>query len=150
MKIVIIGGGNAGVWTALHYGYYTLNNKNIEVELIHDPEIDSFPVGQSFFPGQSDLLYKACGINWYHNEVIPSFVLLAYGGYKIWIGIKKGKNFTVEQKANSKKTITRFVIGVAIGLYTGIAVMYALSGAEHKRMHDHLEQDKSTVQCPIT
>jgi len=39
MKIIIVGGGNAGVWTALHYAYYTLNNKNIEVELIHDPEI---------------------------------------------------------------------------------------------------------------
>ena len=72
--------------------------------------------------------------------LIPSFVLLAYGGYKIWVGIKRGKNFTAEQKANSKRTIKRFVIGVAIGLYTGIAVMYALSGAEHKRMHNLLEQ----------
>ena len=78
------------------------------------------------------------GTEWY--ILIPSFVLLAYGGYKIWDGIKKGKNFTVEQKANSKRTIIRFVIGVAIGLYTGIAVMYALSGAEHQRMHDLLEQ----------
>ena len=88
------------------------------------------------------------GTEWY--ILIPSFVLFVYGGYKIWEGIKKGKHFSEEQKINSKKTITRFVIGVAIGLYTGIAVMYALSGAEHKRMHDHLEQDKSTVQCPIT
>ena len=78
------------------------------------------------------------GTEWY--ILIPSLVLLAYGGYKIWVGIKRGKNFTVEQKANSKKTIIRFVIGVAIGLYTGIAVMYALSGAEHKRMHNLLEQ----------
>ena len=88
------------------------------------------------------------GTEWY--ILIPSFVLLAYGGYKIWVGIKRGKNFTAEQKTNSKKTIKRFVIGIAIGLYTGIAVMYALSAAEHLRMHDHLEQDKSTVQCPIT
>ena len=78
------------------------------------------------------------GTEWY--ILIPSFVLLAYGGYKIWDGIKKGKNFTVEQKANNKRTITRFVIGVAIGLYTGIAVMYTLSSAEHQRMHDLLEQ----------
>jgi len=34
----------------------------------------------------------------------------------------------------------RIIIGVAIGLYTGIAIMYALSGAEHKRMHDLLKQ----------
>ena len=88
------------------------------------------------------------GTEWY--ILIPSIVLLGYGCYKIWDGIKRGKNFTAEQKDSSKRSIIRFVIGVAIGLYTGIAVMYALSGAEHKRMHDHLEQDKSTVQCPIT
>jgi hypothetical protein len=68
-KIVIIGAGNAGTWTALHYGYYTRNNKNIEVELIHDPKIDTLPVGQAFFPYQSELLFKACDIDWYHNEI---------------------------------------------------------------------------------
>ena len=78
------------------------------------------------------------GTEWY--ILIPSIVLLGYGCYKIWIGIKKGKNFSDEQKTNSKRTIKRFILGVAIGLYTGIAVMYALSGAEHKRMHDLLEQ----------
>ena len=78
------------------------------------------------------------GTEWY--ILIPSFVLLAYGGYKIWVGIKRGKNFTVEQKANSKKTIIRFVIGVAIGLYTGFAIMFAISSAEHQRMHNLLEQ----------
>jgi uncharacterized membrane protein YfcA len=78
------------------------------------------------------------GTEWY--ILIPSFVLLGYGGYKIWDGIKKGKKFTDEQKTNSKKTITRFVIGVAIGLYTGFAIMFAISSAEHQRMHDLLEQ----------
>ena len=69
MKIIIIGAGNGGVWTALLYAYQTLNKKNIEVELIYDPEIDSFPVGQGMTPFQSKLLYDACDINWYHNEV---------------------------------------------------------------------------------
>ena len=78
------------------------------------------------------------GTEWY--ILIPSFVLLGYGGYNIWDGIKKGKKFTDEQKANSKKTITRFVIGVAIGLYTGFAIMFAISSAEHQRMHDLLDQ----------
>ena len=78
------------------------------------------------------------GTEWY--ILIPSFVLLAYGGYKIWVGIKKGKNFTAEQKSNSKKTITRFAIGVAVGLYTGFAITFAFTSAEHKRMHDLLEQ----------
>ena len=78
------------------------------------------------------------GTEWY--ILIPSFALLAYGGYKIWVGIKRGEKFTAEQKINSKRTIKRFIIGVAIGLYTGIAIMYALSRAEHLRMHDLLEQ----------
>ena len=82
MKIVIIGGGSAGVWTALHYGYWTRHDKNIEVELIHDPEIDTFPVGQAMFPGQNQLLYAACGTNWYHNEVraVPKLGIL----YENW------------------------------------------------------------------
>ena len=78
------------------------------------------------------------GTEWY--ILIPSILLLFYGCYKIWEGIKKGKKFTDEQKANSKKTITRFVIGVAIGLYTGFAIMFAISNAEHQRMHDLLKQ----------
>jgi len=69
MKIVIIGGGNGGAWTALYYGYYTRNNKDIEVELIYDPEIDSFPVGQGTILGSPQLLSDACGIDWYHNEI---------------------------------------------------------------------------------
>ena len=67
MKIAIIGGGNAGVWTALHYAYYA--HKNIEIELIHDPDVETFPVGQGMTPGLSKLLYFACNINWYHNDV---------------------------------------------------------------------------------
>ena len=78
------------------------------------------------------------GTEWY--ILIPSFVFLAYGGYKIWVGIKKGKNFSDEQKANSKRTITRFVIGVAIGLYTGAVVVWMLMLPEHERMHEILEQ----------
>ena len=69
MKIVIIGGGNGGVWTALNYAYHSRKAEEIEIELIHDPEIDSFPVGQALFPGQSALLYAACDISWYSNEV---------------------------------------------------------------------------------
>ena len=69
MKIVIIGGGTAGVWTALHYGYYTRNDENIEVELIHNPKIDSFPVGQATTINVPELLWYACGTDWYHNEI---------------------------------------------------------------------------------
>ena len=78
------------------------------------------------------------GTEWY--ILIPSFVLLGYGCYKIWQGIKRAKKFTTEQKVNSKRSIIRFVIGVAIGLYTGFAIMFAISSAEHQRMHNLLEQ----------
>jgi hypothetical protein len=48
MKITVLGKGNAGVLTALHYSRYTryLNNP-VEVELIHDNEISPVPVGQA-------------------------------------------------------------------------------------------------------
>jgi len=45
MKIVIVGSGNAGCLTALHYGLYT-RNSNVEVELIHTKNIPAEPVGQ--------------------------------------------------------------------------------------------------------
>ena len=78
------------------------------------------------------------GTEWY--ILIPSFVLLGYGCYKIWQGIKRGKNFSDEQKASSKKSIIRFIIGVAIGLYTGAVVVWMLMLPEHERMHEILEQ----------
>jgi len=78
MKIVIIGGGNGGVWTALHYAYHTRNDKDIEIELIHDPEIDSFPVGQATTLDVTQLLWDACGTDWYHNgiQATPKFGIL--------------------------------------------------------------------------
>ena len=69
MKIIIIGGGNAGVWTALHYGYHTRNHKDIEVELIYNSEIDPVPVGQGTLTDAPALLWFACGTDWYHNEI---------------------------------------------------------------------------------
>ena len=48
MKITVLGRGNAGVLTALHYSAYTQNFDNpVEVELIHDSEINPVPVGQA-------------------------------------------------------------------------------------------------------
>jgi len=69
MKVTIIGGGNAGALTALHYGYQTRNDKNIEIEVIYDPEIDTVPVGQAAELSISQLLWAACGTNWYQNSV---------------------------------------------------------------------------------
>ena len=56
------------------------------------------------------------GIEWY--ILIPSIALTIWGMYKIWDGIKRGRNFTDEQKQANRKSIVRFIIGVGIGMYT--------------------------------
>ena len=47
MKVVIVGGGNAGCMTALHFGWYTRTEKDVEIELIYDPKIPPEPVGSA-------------------------------------------------------------------------------------------------------
>ena len=47
MKIAVVGAGNAGTFTALHYGWYTRNNPDIEVELIYNPDTQPERVGQA-------------------------------------------------------------------------------------------------------
>ena len=69
MKISVVGGGNAGLCTALHYAFYTRHDKKIEVELIHDPGIDTFPVGQATTLDVVNLLWLACGTTWYDNAI---------------------------------------------------------------------------------
>ena len=87
MRITILGRGNAGCLTALHYGYYTRHLKNISVELIHDPDIYPEKVGQGTLLGPPDLLWKALGINWYDNPIdaTPKFGIL----YENWGKVNK-------------------------------------------------------------
>ena len=91
MKITILGRGNAGCLTALHYGYYTRNIKNIFIELIHDPDTSPEKVGQATLLDPPELLWKAFGINWYDNPInaTPKFGIL----YENW-GKKEGKSMT--------------------------------------------------------
>jgi len=90
MKITILGKGNAGCLTALHYGYHTRNLENISIELIYDPDISPEEVGQATLLGVPELLWNALGINWYDNPIdaTPKFGIL----YENWGG--KGKSFT--------------------------------------------------------
>jgi len=90
MKITILGRGNAGCFTALHYGYYTRNLKNTSIELIYDPDISPEKVGQATQLDPPDLLWKALGINWYDNPIdaTPKFGIL----YENW-GKKNDKVF---------------------------------------------------------
>jgi len=82
MKITVLGKGNAGCLTALHYAYHARKRKNISIELIYDPNIPPEKVGQATLIGVPTLLWKALGINWYDNPIqaTPKFGIL----YENW------------------------------------------------------------------
>ena len=90
MKITILGRGNAGCLTALHYAYYTRNRADISVELLYDPNIPPEKVGQATLLEPPKLLWAALGINWYDNPInaTPKFGIL----YENW-GKKNDKVF---------------------------------------------------------
>ncbi len=90
MKITILGRGNAGCLTALHYAYYTRNRTDISVELLYDPNIPPEKVGQATLVQPPQLLWQALGLNWYNNPIqaTPKFGIL----YENW-GKKNDKVF---------------------------------------------------------
>ena len=69
MKIAIVGAGNGGCLTALHLGWYSRESKDIEVELIYNPDISPEPVGQATTILAPKLLWAALGFNWYNNPI---------------------------------------------------------------------------------
>jgi|TARA_R100001086_G_scaffold60653_2_gene28055 hypothetical protein len=82
MKITVLGRGNAGCLTALHFAYYARNRKDISIELLYDPNIPPEKVGQATLLEPSRLLWFALGINWYNNPIqaTPKFGIL----YENW------------------------------------------------------------------
>ena len=66
MKISIVGGGNGGCFTALYLAWH---RKDIEVELIYNPEILPERVGQATLLDPPKLLWAALGFDWYHNPI---------------------------------------------------------------------------------
>jgi hypothetical protein len=90
MKITVVGRGNAGCLTALHYAYHTRHRKDISVELLYDPNIPPEKVGQGTLLEPPKLLWSALGINWYDNPInaTPKFGIL----YEDW-GKKNKKSF---------------------------------------------------------
>jgi len=69
LKITILGRGNAGCLTALHYGHYTENQPDVEVELIHDNNISPETVGQGTLLTIPTLLWQSLGIDWFNNPI---------------------------------------------------------------------------------
>jgi len=68
MKISIVGAGNAGCFTALHYSWWS-RNLGIEVELIYNPTIPPERVGQATTLEPMRLLYGAMGFDWSRNTI---------------------------------------------------------------------------------
>jgi len=81
MKITVIGAGNAGCLTALHYGYFTQNQKDISVELIYNPNRPPEKVGQGSIQTLPKLLFKSLLVNWHDNPIdaTPKFGILYEG-----------------------------------------------------------------------
>ena len=89
MKIAIIGAGNAGCVTALHYNYFL--GKSCEIDIYHS--LDTHPierVGQGTLTSITELFSDTLKINWYNNPIgatIKTGVL-----YENW-GVKNDKIF---------------------------------------------------------
>ena len=66
MKVSVVGGGNAGVFTALYLEHYV---DGVEVELIYNPEIPPERVGQATVLDPPKMLWASSGFNWYNNPI---------------------------------------------------------------------------------
>jgi hypothetical protein len=73
MKISVVGAGNGGCFTALHYAWYTRTDPRIEVELIYNPKIQPERVGQATLLDAPGLLWAATDFNWYDNPIHATF-----------------------------------------------------------------------------
>ena len=67
-KITIVGGGLAGCFTALEYGF-NLRHQDIEVELLHDPTKKAEKVGAGSLMYLPQLLFSSTGFNWCANNL---------------------------------------------------------------------------------
>ena len=69
-KVSVVGGGNAGCITALYLSWY---KKELEVELIYNPDVPCERVGQASVLDPPKLLWSATGFNWYNNPIHATF-----------------------------------------------------------------------------
>ena len=78
MKIAVVGAGNGGSFTALHFGWYTRDKSDVEVELIYDPEIKPERVGQATLLDPPGLLWAATDFNWYTSYSRYSMLVVVF------------------------------------------------------------------------
>ena len=70
-KVAVVGAGNAGCLTALHYAWHSRKNSKIDIELIYNPDTEPERVGQATLTDPAALLYAAGGgkMSWYKNPI---------------------------------------------------------------------------------
>ncbi len=83
MRIVVLGRGLAGVFTAQHFKYY---NPKLDVEIMYDPDIDPLPIGQATFTETPSYLWRFFEMDWHNNpiEATPKKGIL----YENWGSLK--------------------------------------------------------------
>ena len=69
MKVSVVGGGNAGVFSALFLNHVI----GAEVELIYDPTIPCERVGQATILDAPKILYETIGFTWDNNPIHATF-----------------------------------------------------------------------------
>ncbi len=67
-KITIVGAGSAGCFISLLYST-NFNNSDVEVEMIHDPNIRPERVGQATLLEAPKLLAEGINFDWYNNKI---------------------------------------------------------------------------------
>ena len=70
-KIAVVGSGNAGSITALHYGYY--GNEICDIDLYYDPNIPIERVGQGTVVPIAKLLAESLSMDWSNNPIKATF-----------------------------------------------------------------------------
>jgi len=91
MKITVLGRGNAGCLTALHYHHFSqfLKDQKVEVELIHDSNTPPIKVGQATTLDMPNLLWSALGTQYYNNSKDLNYTLKSGILYKDWGDVKE-------------------------------------------------------------
>ena len=69
-KVSVVGGGNGGCFTALFLSWF---EKDLEVELIYNPEILPERVGQATTLEPPSMLWGSTRFNWYNNPIHATF-----------------------------------------------------------------------------
>jgi|TARA_R110000796_G_C14551644_1_gene433918 hypothetical protein len=97
MKIIILGRGNAGCISAMHFGYFRkfLNTK-VEIELIYDSKIKPVPTGQGTTLEFPDWLFKNFGSNYVNKFSVTQKTGIMYENWskknkKIFHGFPLGR-----------------------------------------------------------